>query len=75
MMRCKDGGGWLGIDVAERTTTAQVIYKGKSVFWPLIGLPFAKRSTATSRLSQAPQGNIYEIILYYSGFGFSKRDR
>jgi hypothetical protein len=48
-------GGWLGLDVAARTTSAPVICKGKSVFWPLVGLPFAKRSTAISRPRQRPR--------------------
>jgi hypothetical protein len=52
------GGGWIGIDVDERTITVQVICDGKKPFWPLIGLPFDQRSTATARPGQAPQAMI-----------------
>ncbi|MDE2009993.1 MAG: hypothetical protein KGJ09_07950 [Candidatus Omnitrophica bacterium] len=47
---------WLGIDVAERTTTAQVVFKGKPAPWPLIGLLFAKRSEAQHGNSKPETG-------------------
>jgi len=58
-------GGWLGIDVAERTTSAQVINSEKPLFWPLIGQQFAKRSEAqhgNSKSETGPAGKNFDRI-------------
>jgi len=49
-------GGWIGFNVKERTASVQVIYGGKPLYWPLIGLSFAKRSEAQHLNVEAKTG-------------------